>query len=111
MITGEQPKADDEEAVDKHLNVELILDVGSANKRQGHVTKRSRGLDGEAVGRAHANPFFDAREYNIEFTYGSVDKYTANVITENMFSQVDDESNQYLLMNEITDHRKDNSHI
>ena len=25
-----------------------------------------------------------------------------------MFAQVDDEGNQYLLMNEITDHRKDN---
>ena len=28
-----------------------------------------------------------------------------------MFAQVDDEGNQYLLMNEITDHRKDNTAI
>ena len=63
------------------MNVELILDVGSANKRRGRVTKHLRGLDGEAVGRAHANPFFDTREYDIEFRNGSVDKYTANIIT------------------------------
>ena len=81
------------------------------NERQGHVAKRSWGLDGEEVGRAHANPFFDTREYDIEFKDGSVDKYTANVIAENMFAQVDDEGNQYLLMNEITDHRKDNATI
>ena len=87
------------------------MDVGSANNRQGRVTKRLRGIDGEAVGCAHANPFFDTREYDIEFTDGSVDKYTANVITENMFSQVDDEGNQYFLMNEITYHRKDNTSI
>ena len=88
------------------MNVELIFDVGSANERQGRVTKRSQGLDGEAVGRAHTKPFFDTREYNIEFKNGSVDKYTAKLITENMFAQVDDEGNQYFLMNEITDSQK-----
>ena len=55
MITSEKPEADDEEAVDKYLIVELILYVGSANERRGLVSKCSRGLDGEAVGRAHAN--------------------------------------------------------
>ena len=28
-----------------------------------------------------------------------------------MFAQVDDEENQYLLMNEITDHRRENTDI
>ena len=111
MITGERPEADDEEAVDKYLNVELILDVGSSDERRGHVTKCSRVLDGEAVGRAHANPLFDTMEYDIEFTYGSVDNDTANIISENMFAQVDDEGKQYFLMNEITDQRKDNTAI
>ena len=107
VITGERPEVDDKEAVDKYLNVELILNVGSANEQCGHVAKHSRGLDGKAVGRAQANPLFDTREYGIEFTDGSVDKYTLHVITENMFAQVDDEGNQYLLMNEITYHRKE----
>ena len=40
-----------------------------------------------------------------------MDKYTANLIAENMFTQVEDEVNQYFLMNEITDHRKDNTAI
>ena len=111
MITGDQPEADDEETVDTYMNVELILDVSSANKRLGGVAKRSQGLDGEAVGSAHDNPLFDTREYDIEFTDVSVDKYIANVITENMFAKVDDEVNQYLLMNKITDHRKNNTAI
>ena len=111
MITRERPEAEDEEAVDKYLNVELILDVWSANKRRGRVAKRSRGLDSEAVGRAHANPFFDTREYDIEFTDGSVDNYTSDVTKEKMFAQVDDEGNQYLLMNEITDHSMENTAI
>ena len=61
MITGEKPEADDEEVVDKYLNVELILDVGLASERQGRGDKRLQELDGEAVGHAHANPFFDTR--------------------------------------------------
>ena len=61
---------DDEEALYKYLNVELLLDVGSANERRGRVAKRLQGLDGEAVGRAHANPLFDTREYDIDFTFG-----------------------------------------
>ena len=60
--------------MDKYLNVELILDVGSAKEQRGRVAKRSQGLDGKAVGRAHSNPIFDKREYGIEFTDGSVDK-------------------------------------
>ena len=42
MIMGEQPEVDDEGAVDKYLNVELILDVGLANERRGCVAERSR---------------------------------------------------------------------
>ena len=86
MIIGELPEADDEEAVDKYLNVELILDFGSSNEQRVRVSKCSQVFDGEAVRRAHANPFFDTREYDIEFTYGSVDKYKAIVTAENMFA-------------------------
>ena len=45
MITGERPEADDEEKVHKYLNVEIILDVGLENERQGRVDKRSRELE------------------------------------------------------------------
>ena len=40
-----------------------------------------------------------------------MDKYTANVIAENMFAQVHGEGNQYFLMTEITDEKKDNTAI
>ena len=40
---------------------------------------------------------------------GSTGQYTANVIVENIFSQVDEEGRQYALLSEITDHKKDAS--
>jgi hypothetical protein len=103
----DRPDEDDEEAVDNYLNVELIMNMGTNDKRRGRVVKRSRGLDSKPIGRAHANPLFDTREYEIEFNDGSHEKYQANVIAENMFAQVDeDEGNQFLLLQEITNHKK-----
>ena len=75
------------------------------------MIKRTRGLDGKPIGRAHTNPLFDTREYEIKFTDGTREKYQANIIAENMYAQVDSEGNQYLLLQEITDHRSDNSAI
>jgi hypothetical protein len=37
-----------------------------------------------------------------------LESYSANVIAENIFSQVDPEGNRYILLSEITNHRKDN---
>jgi hypothetical protein len=37
------------------------------------VIKRAKGIGGEAVGHAHANPFFDMREYEVEFTNGTIE--------------------------------------
>ena len=106
-----EPEDDDEEAIDKYLNIELIMNMGTNDERRGRVIKRTRGLDGKPIGHAHANPLFDTREYKIEFTDGTHERYQANVIAENMYAQVDSEGNQYLLLQEITDHRSDNSAI
>jgi hypothetical protein len=110
MLTDERPNDEYEEAVDKYLNVELIM-KGTNDKRRGCMIKRMQGLDGEPISHAHANPLFDTREYEIEFTDGTNEKYQVNIIAENMFAQVDSKGNQYLLLQEITDHKKDNSTI
>ena len=47
----------------------------------------------------------------MEFTDGTHEKYQANVIAENMYAQVDDEGNEFLLLKEITDHRSNGSAI
>ena len=106
MIIDNWPEADDEEAIDKYLTCEIIMDVGSGNERKGRVTKRSRVHDEEPIGVAHNNPLFDTREYDVEFIDGSIEKYAANIITENMFAKVDDKGREHLIMKEIVDHKK-----
>ena len=48
---------------------------------------------------------FDNRAYLVEFKDGSVMEYTANIIAENIYSQVDQEGRSFTLRQEISDHR------
>jgi hypothetical protein len=91
MIVEECPKADDKEALDKYLNMELRMGAGMDDERWGWVIKHGKGIGGEPVGRAHANPFFDMREYEVKFTDGTIELYATNIIAKNMYAQVNDE--------------------
>jgi hypothetical protein len=70
------------------------------------VIKCAKGIGGEPVGHAHTNPFLHTQEYEVEFTDGTIERYAANVIAKNMYEQVDDERNMFLLLDEIMDHSK-----
>jgi len=110
MLLDERPD-DSEDMFDKYIGAELVMDVGSGNERMGRVVKRTKGIDGSVIGRSHTNPLFDTREYVIEFTDGTEQNYMANIIAENMYAQVDSEGNQFQLLQEISDHRKDGSAV
>jgi hypothetical protein len=69
--------------------------------------RRKRELDGTWKGRANANSMMDSRTYEIEFSDGRSDQYTANVIAKNMYAQCDTEGNQFNIMGCIIDHKKD----
>jgi hypothetical protein len=88
-----------------------MFDIRTRNERKGRVLKRAKGSTGEPVGPANSNPLFDTREYVVEFTDGTTENYYANVIAENMHAQVDLKGHQYQLMDEIVDHRSDNTAV
>jgi hypothetical protein len=71
------------------------------------VIQRANVTTGQPIGRAHANPLFDTREYVVEFTDGTIENYFTNVVTENMLLQADDEGKQYQLLDKIIDHPSD----
>ena len=77
MNLPETPEFDDVDdgLMEKCLNAELIFDAGTGNERKCCVVKRAKGTSGEPIGRAHANPLFNTREYVVEFTDGSSKNY------------------------------------
>ena len=52
------------------------------------------------------NPILDTRVYYVMFPDSAVCQYAANIIAENLYSQVDSNGHHNLLLKEITDHRK-----
>lgn len=104
---AEMPEADDydEEAFDKYITAQVLLGKGSDMSR-ATVTNRKRDANGHPIGMSNSNPLLDTRLYEVTFDDGTVGEYAANVIAEALYAQVDDEGNEFLLMEEITDHEK-----
>jgi hypothetical protein len=76
-----------------------------------HVTGRKHDADGNPIGVANSNPLLDIRVYEVEFLDGHIKEYAANRIAESIYAEVDPEGNQFLLMDEITGHQKDENAI
>ena len=69
------------------------------------MVSRVKDKDGNLKGTYNKNPILDTRVCDVIFPYESVCHYAANIIAENMYSQVDSNGHHTLLLNEITDHR------
>ena len=107
MLTEDKDDVEDE-MFDKYLNAELMIDRGGETVR-GTVVKRAKNHAGDPIGRRHANPKMDTREYEVEFIDGTTERYSANIVAENIYSQCDSEGNQYLVLKEFVDHKSDES--
>ena len=71
------------------------------------VIKRAKDNSGNPIRKRHANPLLDTHKYESELEDGTVMRYNANVIAENIFAQCDDEGRRQALLNEIVDHKCD----
>ena len=96
------------DSFDPYLNMEIGLPRGDDDNLM-HATVKRRVVDddGVPIGKANKNPILDSRMYEVEFMDGTMEKLTANVITENIMAQIDAEGNRQMLLREIIDHRCD----
>jgi hypothetical protein len=92
---------------DTYLDKEIALASGANEVQFGRVTKRLRDADGRPIGTANDNPLLDTREYAVEFRDGHVESVSANLIAQNLYSQLDDEGKRHILLTDIVDHRRD----
>ena len=104
------PHADDYETElleqDNHTNIEIGLPWGPDGElHHARVKQRAVDVDGNPLGVASNNPITDTRLYDIEFLDGSPETISANVIAENLLSQVDAEGHKHLMLDDIIDHR------
>ena len=97
---------DQQPAYDQIINAEVLLQQGE-QVCKGVVKRRAIGPDGRTTGSYSENPVLNSIVYEVEFPDGQVKEYAANVIAENMLSQVDSEGYSTTLMQGIVDFKKD----
>ena len=62
---------------------------------------------GKAVGNTNNNLLIDTRAYKVEFDDSTTEVITANIISENLLAQVNEEGHCKMLLDEIIDHTQD----
>jgi hypothetical protein len=92
-------------AFDKYISALVILPSQDTHLL-GTVTARKRDSHGTPIGTANNNPILDTRIYEVTFPDGHTAEFAANVIAKCLYSQVDSEGNQCIIMDEIVDWRK-----
>jgi hypothetical protein len=107
-----RPEADDftRETLDEYLTAKVLLPHGG-DLQKATVRTRVKDRDGLPTGRRNPNPLLDTRSYEVEFPDGSTEAISANIIAENIYSQVDAEGHAFSILKEVVDHRTDGNAI
>lgn len=85
---------------DHWINAELNLPQGEQMK-PARVVGRSKDQNGNVIGSYDSNPMLNTMLYDVEFPDGAIREYGANVIADNMYSQVDHEGFAYNILDGI----------
>ena len=95
----------DVHTLDKLVSVRVSI-VRGGERVKGMAKHRAQDECGKLRGRSNPNPLLDLSEYYFEFEDGGSDHYIADIIAESIFSQVDEEGREHLLVDEVVGHRK-----
>ena len=86
------PDADEvtPEVADSYVGAQVNLPIGGTTF-EGTVKCRARDTNGNLQGKANINPILDMRTYEVKFPEGRTAEFSANTISEHMFTQCDPE--------------------
>ena len=73
--------------------------------------RKSVDENGQVIGAHNDNPLLNTLVYDVEFPDGDVKKYAANLIAENVLSQVDPNGYYKNTMKAILDHKRDGTAV
>ena len=96
--------------LDHFIHAEVSLPKGE-NIQLARVIGLARNEDGSAIGMHDDNPMLNTLVYDVEFPGGTIKEYAANVIAENLYSQVDTDGRSYMLLDAIIDYKKNENAV
>ena len=88
------------------LNAEIMVQA-EEGQVSGKVTKRALSPDGKVTGKYDDNPYLNSIRYEVELEDGRIKEYGANIIAENMLTQVNSDGFSLMLMEGIIDYKHD----
>ena len=95
---------------DSLIHAEVLLPQGEATK-SGKVIGRTVDDSGQTIGQFNENPLLNSIIYDVEFPNGEIREYAANVIAQNMYSQVDSQGRSHVILDSIIDYSMDDDAI
>ena len=101
----------DPDELDNYFNLKLALDRQDDGPEFSRVNKRLKDKYGIPIGIAAENPILDTRVYEVEYADGYKTVMTANTTASNLFSQVDQYGQRFVLFNAIIDSPTDDKQI
>ena len=90
---------------DQLIHAEVHLPQGDSIKA-ARVIGRSKDSNGQIIGVYDENPLLNTLVYDVEFPDGDIKEYSANVIAENMYAQVDPDGHVHTLLDAIISYDK-----
>lgn len=90
---------------DHWINSELMLPQGDSMV-SAKVVGRSKDEDGVVRGSYHMNPMLNTINYDVQFPDGVIREYSANIIAQNLYSQVDVDGHNHDILDGILDFHK-----
>ena len=102
----------DREEFDAYIGAQVVLPSKDGESQVlTKVISRKRDADGKVVGKGNSNPILDTRIYQVEFPDGAVAEYSANIIAENILSQVDSDGYTHNFLSETLGHRSNSEAV
>ena len=86
----------------------MVLPYGSENKI-ALIKRRSTDVNGDTIGTYHSNPLLNTVTYDAEFPDGAVRHFGANVIAQNLYSQVDENGHSEKILKCILESNSDDT--
>ena len=89
------------------MNIKLALDRQVEGPKFARFTKQLKDKDRRTIGTESKNTILDSRMYEVEYEDGHKVAMAANAIASNLFVQVDQDGQRFVLFDEIIDWRTD----
>ena len=89
-----------EDAFDSLVSAQVLVPIVGVMQK-GIATKLMKDDNGILFGTAIQNIYFDPKTYLVEFPDGTKRELAANIIAQNIYSQLDQEGRQYMVLKNI----------